>query len=315
MIRGNRGQNVFVHNKDRKEFLRRLGNLATCFRVEIHAYALMNTHVHLFVRTREPNLSRFMQRLLTGYSRWFNVSHDTYGHLFQGRYKALVVDRTAYGAEISRYIHLNPVRRDATSKKTVVRQQAALREYRWSSYRAMIGLAPGEDWLETNATLARWGTTKAEQHRNHATFVEKGLAGDITDPREAAKMQSILGHDRFIDRIRRIVAGQKRYDRESAPARKVLVAESIASVMKRVAREYKVDIQDLLLTRKGCGGNEARLVALWLARERCGAQATLSAIGRAMGGVSKSAVSMACRRITRRAQHDKRLRRVLEKLS
>lgn len=96
-----------------------------------------------------------MQRLLSGYTQWFNARHGTYGHLFQGLYKALLVDTNAYGAAVSRYIHLNPVRSYHTSKLSVRQRQAQLRGYRWSSYRAMIGLAEPEEWLITHATLSR----------------------------------------------------------------------------------------------------------------------------------------------------------------
>ena len=95
MCRGNGGQRVVTGVKDYEHFQKRLGTAALGFHVEIHAYALMSTHVHLFVRTLEANLGRFMQRLLTGYTQWFNTRHETYGHLFQGRYKALLVEKNA----------------------------------------------------------------------------------------------------------------------------------------------------------------------------------------------------------------------------
>lgn len=161
---------MFCDDRDRNAFLSRLGAVAEAFRIEIHAYALMSNHVHLFVRTREANLSKFMQRLLSGYTQWFNVRHDVCGHLFQGRYKALVVDKNTYGAEVSRYIHLNPVRTGAESKADVERLRSRLRAYRWSSYRAMIGIAPPEPWLERTATLSRWGeASRSRKQTTHAT--------------------------------------------------------------------------------------------------------------------------------------------------
>jgi len=315
MCRGNGRQPVFTDKQDHEAFVKRLGAVALGLHVEIHAYALMGNHVHLFVRTREANLGRFMQRLLTGYTQWFNIRHKTCGHLFQGRYKALLVDKNAYGAEVSRYIHLNPVRGGGTRKETVAKLQAQLRDYPWSSYRAMIGLGPREEWLVTKVTLARWGASVREQQTNYAAYVEEGLIGAIADPAEEAKAQSILGRDRFIDRIRRILHGRRRCDRESEAARRHLTAESIESVMERVARAYKVKRADLMKTGKGTGGNEARQVALWLARERCGAQATLREIGKALGGVGRSAVTMVCRRIACRARRDKHLKRVVARLS
>jgi len=314
ICRGNGGQHVFADTRDREAFLQRTGALAPVFHVEIHAYALMHTHMHLFVRTRKANLGRFMQRLLSGYTQWFNVRHHTCGHLFQGRYKAFLVDKNAYGAEVSRYIHLNPVRTGGTTKEAVARQQAALREYRWSSYRAMMGTAPRDEWLVTKDTLARWGTGMAGQRKNYARFVEEGLAGELADPAEEAEVPSILGRDRFIDRVRRLLHGRKAGDRESERTRHQLTAENIETVMRRVARAYKTT--PLALKKPGTGGrsSEARRVALWLARERCSACCSLAEIGKAMG-VGKSAVNMACRRVASSAKRDKHLKRMLDKLS
>ena len=172
--------------------------------------------------------------------------------------------------------------------KDVARLQAALRAYPWSSYRAMIGLVAKEEWLVTKDTLARWGTTVREQQTNYAGFVEQGLIGDLANPAEEAKAQSILGHDRFIDRIRRIVQKRRPGDRESERARRQVTAESIESVVSRVARAYKIPREAMMKAGKGRGGNEARQVAMWLARERCGAHATLRNMGKAMGGIGRS---------------------------
>jgi len=285
------------------------------FHVEIHAYALMSNHVHLFVRTREANLGRFMQRLLTGYTQWFNVRHETYGHLFQGRYKALLVESSAYGAAVSRYIHLNPVRAAEGAGKTVAERQALLRDYRWSSYRAMIGLARREEWLVSDDTLRRFGTDVREQERGYATFVEEGLLREINDPAEEAKAQSILGRDRFVDRVRRLVQNRRLGDRECATTQRQLLSERLARVVDRVARAYGVATQELMRRTMGARGNEARQVAMWLARERCGGAVTTREIGQEMGGVSGSAIGAAHRRIACRMTRDKRLKRTIDRLA
>jgi putative transposase len=306
---------VFRSKKDYETFLVRLGAVAASFHVEVHAYGLMSNHVHLFVRTREANLGRFMHGLLAWYTQWHHYCHGTYGHLFQGRYKALLVDKNAYGAEVSRYIHLNPVRVAAIGKHTIAERQAQLRDYPWSSYRAMIGIGAAEEWLTTKATLTRWGNSLREQHAGYARFVEEGLIENITDPAEEAKAQSILGRDRFMDRIRRILRRRGRGDGESEPARQRLLAESIETVVERVAKTYQMKPDELKRANMGQRDNEARQVALWLTREKCRAVATVREIGKAMGGVSGSAVSMACRRTSRRMMRNKRLKRIIERLS
>ena len=314
MCRGNGGQRVFRGAKDYEGFLTRLGRAAVDFHVEIHAYALMSNHVHLFMRTREANLSRFMQRLLTGYTQWFNFKHKTYGHLFQGRYKALLVDRSGYGAEVSRYIHLNPVRVAEGAQKSVTARQAMLRDYRWSSYRAMIGLARREEWLAVENTVERFGTEERERERGYATFVEEGLLQEVNDPAEEATAQSILGRDRFVDRIRRLMRTRRLRDRECATLHRQLLSERLAKVVERVARAYGIAAQELVRRTMGPRGNEARQMAMWLARERCGGAVTTRDIGRAMGGVSGSAIGAAHRRIAGRMVRDKRLRRIVARL-
>ena len=315
MCRGNGGQHVFVDDTDREAFLARLGMVAGAFHVELHAYALMGSHVHLFARTRAANLGRFMQRLLSGYTQWFNKRHDVYGHLFQGRYKALLVDKNAYGKEVSRYIHLNPVRTGMPTRKAVAEQRAALRGYRWSSYRAMIGLARKENWLETKETLARWGDTPREQQRQYAAFVEQGLVGEIADPTEEAQVQSILGRDGFLTRVKRLVYGRKASDLESEQARRRLLAEDVEDVIEEVARAYKIKPEEVRRSGGSPRRNDTRDVAMWLARERCAARCTLGEIGKAMGGVGRSAVNMAYRRVASRARRDKHLKRMMARLS
>jgi chromosomal replication initiation ATPase DnaA len=169
-------------------------------------------------------------------------------------------------------------------------------------------------WLVIRDTLSRWGAGLKEQQRRYAVFVEEGLMGAIADPAEEAKAQSILGHDRFLDRIRRILRSRDKIDRESEAARRQLTAESVEAIVNRVARVYKVRPEDVKTARMGVGGNEARKVAMWLARERCGAVATVREIGKALGGVSGSAVVVAHRRIRLRMVRDKRLKRITAKL-
>ena len=216
---------------------------------------------------------------------------------------------------MSRYIHLNPVRVSVTRKQTVAGRQAALRDYRWSSYRAMIGLTKADEWLVTKDTLSRWGTGVREQQREYARHVEQGLMEDIADPTEKARAQSILGRDRFLDRIRRILLKRGSGDRESQAVRRQLTAESVDAVVNRVARAYKVEPNDVRNATMGQRGNEARQVAMWLAHERCGAVTTVREIGKAMGGVSGSAIVVAHRRITQRLTRDKHLRRIVAMLS
>jgi REP element-mobilizing transposase RayT len=108
--RGNERRDIFSDDTDRGRFLEILADSAAIYGTQIHAYVLMTNHFHLVVHTPQANLSRFMQRFNTTYTVYFNRRYYRRGHLFQGRYKALLVDADNYLLELSRYVHLNPVR-------------------------------------------------------------------------------------------------------------------------------------------------------------------------------------------------------------
>ena len=108
--RGNERRAIFRSDRDREHFCELLAEMVERFRVRLHAYVLMDNHYHLMVELTEPNLSRTGQWLNGSYSTWFNRRHRRSGHLFQGRFKAVIVDAVEWGLALSRYVHFNPVR-------------------------------------------------------------------------------------------------------------------------------------------------------------------------------------------------------------
>ena len=163
--RGNERKAVYRGDSDRLHFLALLSEATERFVLRVHAYVLMDNHFHLMVETPEPNLSRAMQWLNVSYSIWFNRRHNRVGHLFQGRFKSVVIEDDAGWQEVARYLHLNPVRlaglglnkqQQAASRRTgiaappaqlVSERLARLREFRWSSYRSYAGYERGVGWL------------------------------------------------------------------------------------------------------------------------------------------------------------------------
>jgi putative transposase len=130
MNRGNTRAEIFVDDKDRKKFYDILGNVEERFRVDIYAFVLMKNHYHLLLETSLPNLSRAIQSLNGDYALYFNNRHNRPGHLFQGRFKAMLVEKGHYLLELSRYIHLNPVRADIVKTPE---------SYKWSSLPIYLG--------------------------------------------------------------------------------------------------------------------------------------------------------------------------------
>ena len=230
--RGNERRAIYRDNRDRRHFCELLAEMVARYRVRLHVFVLMDNHYYLLVELVEPNLSRAVQWLNVSYSVWFNRRHGRSGHLFQGRFKSVVVDPAAWGLALSRYVHLNPVRvaglglgkaeqrnlrvgvSGPPSARVVRERLSRLRRYRWSSYRAYVGLGSRSEWLECEAVLALGGGKKAEQKRNYREYVEGAIReGMPPRPWEQLKEQVVLGGAEFLERLRQQVTGDAREQR------------------------------------------------------------------------------------------------------
>ena len=136
--RGNEQKNIFRSNRDREKFLSYLESAVDRYGVVIHAYCLMDNHYHALIETPKGNLSQIMRHINGAYTTYFNTKRRRAGHLFQGRFKAILVDRDEYATTLSRYIHLNPVRAGMV---------ALPEEYPWSSYHYYVGRKKVPEWL------------------------------------------------------------------------------------------------------------------------------------------------------------------------
>jgi REP element-mobilizing transposase RayT len=188
--RGNAGQRVFRDDGDRETFLATLAWVVARFGWRCHAYCLMDNHVHLLIETPQPNLSPGMRQLNGVYTQRFNRRHRKVGHLFQGRFKAILVEKERYLLELARYIVLNPVR--AKMVKTPNR-------YPWSSYRSMLGLTPVPPALATDWILNQFADTRATARRRYAKFVHDGIG--VPGPWGEVKGQVLLGSEAFVERL------------------------------------------------------------------------------------------------------------------
>jgi REP element-mobilizing transposase RayT len=160
--RGNRRQDIFLDDDDRRWFLRLLGAAVTRFSWRCHAYCLMDNHVHLLLETHDENLSDGMQWLLGRYAQDFNWRHGYDGHLFQGRFKSRLVESNWHLIELGRYIVLNPVR---------AKMRATAGDWHWSSYRAAIGAVATPAFLTLDWLLSQFGRDRARARQNYARFV------------------------------------------------------------------------------------------------------------------------------------------------
>ncbi len=194
--RGDRREDIFVDDEDRGTLLGLLSEACSRFGLTCHAYCLMSNHYHLVLETAKPNLSRALRQLNGVYTQRFNRRHGRVGHVFQGRYQAILVDRDSYYLEVVRYVLLNPVR------AKLVRQA---REWAWSSYRAVLGEAPANAGLDVPELLSRFGPTPGRARAAFRRFVDQGRGqGSLWVNLHG---QIYLGDERFAERMQQRLAG------------------------------------------------------------------------------------------------------------
>ena len=195
--RGNARQAIVLDDEDRRHFIEWLGREVHQQRWTCYAWCLMDNHYHVLLGTPEANLVAGMRRLNQVYTQHFNRRHRRVGHLFQGRYKSIVVDKESYLLELCRYVVLNAVRAGMAR---------SAREWRWSSYRATAGYVKAPDWLALDRVLDHFGSGLREAQLAYRRFVREGIAA--ASPWEALRGQIWLGSDAFRKRMARRVAGQ-----------------------------------------------------------------------------------------------------------
>ena len=194
--RGNAREAIFLDDEDKLSFLAVLAEVVSRFGWLCHAYCLMDNHYHLLIETPDGNLSQGMRQVNGVYTQRFNRRHARVGHLFQGRFKAILVERESYLLELCRYIVLNPVR--ANMAKDINR-------YLWSSYPATVGSQPAPAWLATDWVLGQFGKRRALAQCKYAEFVVQGQ--NLSSPWPALKGQVLLGSAQFVEQMQPLLAG------------------------------------------------------------------------------------------------------------
>ena len=188
--RGDRREDIFDDDHDRLSFLEILELVINRFNWVCYAWCLMDNHYHLLIQTPDGNLSRGMRHLNGVYTQTSNRRHQRVGHLFQGRFKAILVDSDAYLLELSRYVVLNPVRAGMVKKPA---------DWAWSSYLASMGLEPAPAWLATDGLLSQFAKRRSLARQRYAQFVAEGV--NAASPWQALKGQVYLGDERFVQRM------------------------------------------------------------------------------------------------------------------
>lgn len=243
VLRGNAGQDVFFTAGDRQFFYDLLDEGVPRFGYRIHSFCLMTNHVHLAVQAGEDGLSSAMQNLSFRYTRYLNGRLARVGHVFQGRFKAYLVDQDGYGLALIRYIHLNPVR------AKMAREPVA---YRWSSHRYYLG-EETLPWLTTDWVLGQFGTRLTVTRPRFAAFVDAGRAEGHSEAYYGGRDDSrVVGEEDFVSKV------LSKKPRGAKPP-------SLSTIVAEVCQSVSMSEADLKAPGKDRAAAQARALIGWLA--------------------------------------------------
>ena len=247
--RGNARQAIYKDDLDRAHFLTVLAREIAQQQWRCYAYCLMNNHYHLLLETPEPNLSQGMRRLNGVYTQAFNRRHRRAGHVLQGRFKSILVNKENYLLELCRYIVLNPLRARLVAKAD---------EWPWSSYLATAGRRGAPDWLAVAEVLRLFDRREPQARQAYRQFVREGIGQP--SPWSQVRGQIFLGDEEFLERVERLLRGQRLANVPKAQAQPTRPTPT--EVLARVAGVYRVRQRDLLSRSHA----EAYRCAAWLLR-------------------------------------------------
>lgn len=287
--RGNEQKEIFKNQRDREKFLEYLESATERYGAVIHAYCLMRNHYHLLLETPGGNLSQIVRHVNGAYATYFNIKRKRSGHLLQGRYKAILVEFKEYAMEVSRYMHLNPVRAGMVTRPE---------EYCWSSYRSYIGQEAAPKWLKAEMILGSFGKRSVEARKKYKQFVEDLLGRGYESPFDKTFASSVLGTAGFIEEVKNQLA-EKVPDRSVPELRQFKTNPETETIIEAVKAVI------------GQNEKKARQVAMYLCHKYSGLK--LREIGKVFT-VGETAIAEARRLLSRKIDEDKELRAEVEKV-
>ena len=293
--RGNGGERIFKSDRDKEKFLEYLAKDNERFAINIHSYCIMTDHYHLIVETPQPNLSLAVQWLNVSYATYYNKKHRRNGHLFQGRFKAILINADEYIIQLSRYIHLNPVRAKKVLKPG---------DYPWSSYLSFTGERKLQDWLETGGILSHFGKQRKRTIQNYREYVEDVDIEEIENPNRDVTGGFILGGTNFVKWVTKKFLSSRKTQKEISQLKKLKPKLSIKKIIKAVCNEYGCSKEYII--EKGRKRNIARDMAIYLTRSNSGM--TCENLGKYFGGISGTGITMRYNNVSSELARNKRLK-------
>jgi putative transposase len=293
--RGNAGEEIFKNIRDREKFMTNLETATERFDLRIHTYCLMTNHYHLLVETPRANLSQAVKWINVSYAAYYNRKHQRRGHLFQGRFKAILVDADAYLKHLSRYIHLNPLRAKMVEDLAV---------YRWSSYPAFIGKLASPAWLKTEWLLSMFGNQPKVAMRNYQRFVETKEWASIDNPSKDVIGGLLLGSADFVNWVKTTCIDRSTLNGEISQAVELKSQPSPDDIVARICEEFSCMKNDVV--QRGRKKNTARDVAIYLARDLSGVSNVQ--LGTYFGQISGAGITVRYNHLMQQLNTDRRLR-------
>ena len=292
--RGNTGMKIFRSQRDREKFLEYVGEAVKRYAIKVHTFCLMTTHYHFLIETPHANLSPAIKWINVGYAMYFNRKRRRCGHLFQGRFKAVLVDADEYLKQLSRYIHLNPLR---------AKMVEHCRDYPWSSYQALSGYVASPEWLQTDRLLSLFGENRGTAKKRYRDFVESVENLKLDNPSDDVVGGVVLGRDDFVSWVKKTFLSRDS-NRKEIPQLKILKPRPTPDeLIQAVCDEFGCAMESIL--QKGKKRNLARDAAIYLCRELTGE--TSVALGRRFD-ITGAAIAARHDRIAKKLETDRKLK-------
>ena len=304
IVRGIEKRKIVDDRYDQKNFISRMGSIASETDTIIYAWSLMSNHAHIFLRSGQEGLSKYMRRFLTGYDISYNLRHKRHGHLFQNRYKSIVCDEDGYFQELVRYIHLNALR------AKLVKNLSGLDRYPWCGHSVLMGRRRHE-WQDVEYVLSWFSQGELEARRAYREYVKRGISegrrpdlvggglirslggwSNVLSLRRSKERvlsdERILGNGDFVERIIKEVDERMKYQLSGIKRR-----EKAKELVKETCERESINIEEMMSGSRRGRISRVRSKLAYRLVEDIGV--SLADAGRQLG-VSTSAISKALKR-------------------
>ncbi len=293
--RGNEKGKIYFTKADYEKFKQCIAEAEKRYGILLHCYVLMSNHYHLVIETPDSNLSKVMHHINGSYTTYMNIKKNRSGHLFQGRYKAIVVDRDDYLLELSRYIHLNPVRAGM-----VLRPE----DYFYSSYKSYLS-RNNDKILSKGLILGMLSEEEGEAKKRYRRYVESAVGEELENPLKGVYGGIILGGERFIKDVLKRLKGGSLQKEEVSHRRALKAALGTEEILEAISKHFKVARDKIVSSNSG----ELRKISIYMIKKHTGM--INRKIGELFGGISYSAVAKTYQRFLYHLKKDKSLRKTI----